>query len=86
MNDRDDRLPDELQEKLNEVEERADAESRTAAAFDTRRGAMIGAICFVLAATFGLWLRSGTGKSLTFGMLCGITAFVCGGFRRGTGR
>lgn len=86
MDDKETMLPDELQEKLDEVEERADEESRASASFDARRGAAIAAVCFVLAAMFGLWLRSGTGRSLAFGALIGAAAFVCGGFRRGGGR
>lgn len=74
--DQEEKIPAELQEKLNDVEKKADLEERKNFRFDCEKGVMVGAICFGLAFTLGIAMRAGTLNALIFGVFTGAVGFL----------
>ncbi|MBE6388693.1 MAG: hypothetical protein E7043_00795 [Lentisphaerae bacterium] len=82
MSEYDEKLPAELQAKLDEVELIAEEEEKKLPRFDKDRAIPVGAICFGLAFTLGIGLRSGVLVSLGFGVLVGLAGFITAGVQK----
>ncbi len=68
------KLDPELQAQLDEVERQAEKDKR----FDSKKGVLMGFICFGLFFTAGVGLRASLPQSLGFGLIGGIVGFVSG--------
>ena len=73
-------LPAGLQEKLDAVESRVNAEQPSR--FDRKRGVGMGLLCFGLFFTFGIAFRSGALNAAIFGVIGGVIGFLSGAIQR----
>ena len=82
MEEKDTKLPEYLQQQLDEVEENAAAEERKNTRFDRSKGALIGLFCAGFGLTLGVAMRAGLRNALIFAVFTGLVGFVTGGCQR----
>lgn len=76
------KIPAELQMKLDEVENSAAEEEKKLPRFDLSKATLVGLCCAGLAFTLGIGLRAGFATAFAFGIIIGLAGFVTGGFQR----
>lgn len=82
MEEHEEKLAPELKEKLLEVELEAEKTDTSLPRFDKDKAILVGLVCFGLAFTLGIAMRSGMFKALIFGVIVGGIGFATAGFQR----